>query len=87
MQSLRMSGSESPLWQTTIEKVFLSFFTLPGSYFKLQRRVAAAGGQRGHGREDQAVGQQRATGCVEQRVWGVPWKRWRDGRQRAEQVV
>lgn len=45
-------------------------------YFKLQRGVAAAGGQRGHGGVGQAVGQQRATGGMEQRMEGVLWE-WR----------
>ena len=56
-------------------------------YFKLQWRVAAAGGQWGHGWVGQTIGQQGTTMGVEQRMEGVLWERWCDGWQRAKQVV
>lgn len=56
-------------------------------YFKLQGRVAAAGGQRGHGRIGQAVGEEGAAGVGEGQMEGVLRDRRRDGRQGAKEVV
>lgn len=61
--------------------------TVRRAHLKLQRRVAAAGGQRQQGRVDPAVGQQRAAEVVERRVEGVVRERGGNGRQRAQHVA
>lgn len=64
MWDLLLENTHAPreLWQTAVS-VNRGAFMCP--HLELQRGVAAAGGQRGHGRVDQAVGQQGAAGVVE----------------------